>query len=254
MNALPGSHDPPSCLAFDLEVTTDGQRIHRIGAVRADTGERLTLAGRGVRTCLARLDALAEDASFVLCHNIIAFDLPILAAAKPDLGLLRLPVVDTLRLSPLAFPANPYHRLVKYHQDDALRSGPRNSPEHDSGLALELFQDQREAPGKMPSDFLAAWHRLCTTCAGRRDRALDDLFARIRQAARATSEGSIAAVASRLDGAACIAARREILEPVDDHGWELACALAWLHVAGGNSVVPPWVAISFRKRRTSSSA
>ena len=242
---MPCSHDPPSCLAFDLEVTTNDRRIHRIGAVRADTGERFTLAGREARTWLARLDALAEGASFVLGHNIIAFDLPILAAAKPDLDLLLLPVVDTLRLNPLAFPANPYHRLVKHYRDGALRSEQRNNPEHDSELALELFQDQREALSKMPSDLLAAWHRLCTTCVEERDRALDGIFARIRQAARPTSEGAVEAIASRLDGTACIVAGREILETVEDHGWELAYALAWLHVAGGNSVVPPWVRHQF---------
>jgi ATP-dependent DNA helicase RecQ len=53
---------------------------------------------------LEKLDALAEGASFLLGHNLIAFDLPHLAAAKPDLRLLQLPVVDTLRLNPLAFP------------------------------------------------------------------------------------------------------------------------------------------------------
>ena len=57
---------------------------------------------------LARLDAYAEGASCVLGHNLIAFDLPHLQAANPNLRLLRLPPIDTLRLSPLAFPRNPY--------------------------------------------------------------------------------------------------------------------------------------------------
>ena len=29
------------------------------------------------------------------------------------------------------------------------------------------------------------------------------------------------------------------------HGWPLAYALAWLSVAGGNSVMPPWVRHQF---------
>ncbi|MEQ8990771.1 MAG: hypothetical protein RLO46_02975, partial [Pseudomonadales bacterium] len=37
---------------------------------------------------------------------------PHLAAADPALELLKLPDVDTLRLSPLAFPRNPYHHLA----------------------------------------------------------------------------------------------------------------------------------------------
>ena len=49
---------------------------------------------------------------FLLGHNLIDFDLPHLRAANPDLRLLQLPAVDTLRLNPLAFPRNPYHYLV----------------------------------------------------------------------------------------------------------------------------------------------
>ena len=98
----------PRCLSIDLEVSRNGV-IHALGAVRADTDESLTHAGGGLTAALYRLDALADGASFILGHNLIAFDLPHLTAAKPDLRLLKLPVVDTLRLSPLAFPRNPYH-------------------------------------------------------------------------------------------------------------------------------------------------
>ena len=105
----------PLCISLDLEVSRDGGRIHAIGAVRADTGHRLVHSGGGLAAALVKLDDLAAGASFVLGHNLIAFDLPHLAAAKPDLRLLKLPAVDTLRLSPLAFPSNPYHHLVKHY-------------------------------------------------------------------------------------------------------------------------------------------
>jgi len=49
-------------------------------------------------------------ADCLLGHNIVAHDLPVLAQHERDLALLRLPVVDTLQLSPRAFPQNPYHR------------------------------------------------------------------------------------------------------------------------------------------------
>ena len=67
-----------------------------------------------------------------------------MAAANPDFRLLKLPAVDTLRLSPLAFPRNPYHHLVKHYQDGRLRRGRINDPELDARLALEVFNDQRE--------------------------------------------------------------------------------------------------------------
>ena len=97
----------PRCLSVDLEVGREDGRIHAIGAVRADTGQRLLHSGGGLAAALARLDELADGADFVLGHNLIAFDLPYLRAEKRGLRLLKLPPVDTLRLSPLAFPAIP---------------------------------------------------------------------------------------------------------------------------------------------------
>ena len=113
------------CVSLDIEVGRD-DRIHALGAVRADTGRSLTHSGGGLASALERLDDFAEGASFLLGHNLIAFDLPHLAAAKPALRLLRLPAVDTLRLSPLAFPRNPYHSLVKHYQDGGLKRGRVN--------------------------------------------------------------------------------------------------------------------------------
>ena len=102
---------------------------------------------------------------FLLGHNLIAFDLPHLTAAKSDLRLLRLPAVDTLKLNPLAFPRNPYHHLVKHYQDPQLKQGRLNDPELDARLALDLFRDQwraLEAVGRDNPELLLAWHWLAT--------------------------------------------------------------------------------------------
>ena len=87
-----------------------------------------------------------DGVSFLLGHNLIDFDLPHLAAALPGLRLLKLPAVDTLRLSPLAFPRNPYHRLVKHYQDGGLKRGRVNDPELDSRMALEVFRRRAGSP------------------------------------------------------------------------------------------------------------
>ncbi len=55
----------------------------------------------------------SPGASFVLGHNVIDHDLPILRQQAPQLALHQLTVIDTLRLSPLAFSQNPYRRLVR---------------------------------------------------------------------------------------------------------------------------------------------
>lgn len=235
----------PRCLALDLEIGGHDGRIHAIGAVRADTDERLLLSGARLEDALLKLDAIADGASFVLGHNLITFDLPHLAAVKPNLALLALPSIDTLRLSPLAFPRHPYHHLVKHYQEGGLRRGRVNDPELDARLALDVFSDQRKALKQTEPDLIAAWHWLCTPEPEGADRALDELFGEIRQSSRPSEEEAQAAISRRLEDTACATHSREIMAKPRKLGWPLAYALAWLSVAGGNSVMPPWVRHQF---------
>ena len=233
----------PRCLSLDLEVGRKDVRIQAFGAVRSDTGQ--SDHGGGSVSELVRLDALADGASFLLGHNLIAFDLPHLRAAKPDLALLKLPVIDTLRLSPLAFPRNPYHRLVKHYQDGGLVRGRINDPALDAGLALEVFGEQRDALAKADPDLLTGWHWLTTPEPGGVDRALDDFFTTLRRAPRPAEAEVHAAIHRLLDGQACATYSREAVSEAARAGWALAYALAWLSVAGGDSVMPPWVRHQF---------
>ena len=216
-------------------------------------------------SALAQLDAYAEGATYVLGHNLIAFDLPHLRAANPSLRLLRMPSIDTLRLNPLAFPRNPYHHLVKHYQDGQLKRGRVNDPALDAQLALQLLADQRDALRKEAPDLLAAWHWLTTADAawwprrpGQRaqkhasmDRAaqaqagFDAFFSTLRQAPRPADAEAREAIRQRLAEAACRKQAEKVLDQSAHHGWALAYALAWLSVAGGNSVMPPWVRHEF---------
>ena len=116
---------------------------------------------------------------------------------------MTLPSVDTLRLSPLAFPRNPYHRLVKHYRDGGLKRGQLNDPELDARLALDVFVDQMDALKQAPPDLLAAWHRLCTPEPQGADRALDGLFEELRGAARPSGGEARNAVIARLQDNAC---------------------------------------------------
>ena len=236
----------PCFLSLDLEVSKRDDRIHALAAIRTDRDQSLvfgdlhagTLAG-----ALIHLDDFADGANFLLGHNLIDFDLPHLRAANRDLRLLRLPAVDTLRLNPLAFPRNPYHYLVKHYQDGQLKRGRLNDPELDAGLTLKVFDSQQTALRDAPLELLAAWHWL----TGKEPDGVGfaAVFEAIRYAPRPTEVAAHAAISERLAGNACQNSMGDMLAKAAQDGWPLAYALAWLSVAGGNSVMPPWVRHQF---------
>ena len=235
----------PRCISLDLEVGKTDGRIHAFSAIRADTNQVIRSGGRNLKNALSKLDEFSDGASFVLGHNLIEFDLPHLRAVKPDLRLLNLPVVDTLRLNPLAFPANPYHHLVKHYQDGQLRRGRKNDPELDARLALNVFRDQRKMLREANLDLLLAWHWLTTPKPEGADRTIDYFFAELRGSSRPSFVEACSAINRQLDGLTCNTNRNAIMADTSESGWPLAYVLAWLSVSGGNSVIPPWVRHQF---------
>lgn len=235
-----------SLVSIDLEVGRDSRHIHQLAGVRSNGGGTLTLPPGTLPGALDALDRLADGAAFVLGHNLIAFDLPQLRAAQPNLRLLDKPAIDTLRLNPLAFPKNPYHHLVKHYQDGALLGNRRSNPLLDAELALQVFDDQYASMKTMQvttPDLLVAWHWLTTQDHG--SGGLDHFFTEVRGVGRPNASQVEAAFTRLLDNKACSQASAKIIAEAGQSPWPLAYALAWLSVAGGNSVVPPWVRHNF---------
>ena len=232
------------CLSLDLEIGRRDQRIRALAGVRPDTGQCLILqpTRHDLAKALARLDDLAAGADFVLGHNLIAFDLPHLQVASPRLRLLRLPAVDTLRLNPLAFPRNPYHRLVKDYQDGQLKRGRLNDPELDARLTLKVFGNQLRAFRAAPADLLTAWHWSTTVQGG---AGFDSVFESLRGSPRPSDAEAYHAIRTRLAGTTCQIHARKVMANAAHDGWAIAYALAWLSVSGGSSVMPPWVRHQF---------
>ena len=236
----------PQCLSIDLEVRLKNNLIHQAAALRGDSGEQLTYPPGTLNQALEKMDELAASAAFLLGHNLIAFDLPQLRAVQPNLQLLDKPVIDTLRLNPLAFPKNPYHHLVKHYQDGQLLISRKNDPLLDAELALQVFCDQEDSLTQMQErnpDLLLAWHWLTT-----RDQSVSGLnrfFMIVRRKGVPHDDVAQAAIAHLLANQACATAAREIIAHAAETAWPLAYALAWLSVAGGNSVMPPWVRYQF---------
>ncbi len=174
-------------VSIDLEVGRDDSRIHSFAAVRCENGESFTFSGGNLQSALKGLDQIVEGAEYLLGHNLIEFDAIHLAAADPDLRLLKLPRVDTLRLNPLCFPRNPYHHLVKHYQDAGLKRAQLNDPKLDAELTLDLLTDQYQALRELHEsdpNLSLALHWLTTV--EKDSIGTESLFTEVRQSSRPT--------------------------------------------------------------------
>ena len=197
------------CLCLDIETARQDRMVLReIGAYRPDLDARLKLKG-SASDLATKLDAITAGAAFVLGHNVVAFDQPALAALHPGLALHRLPLIDTLELSPVAFPQNPYHRLVK---DYKLCTTTRNDPVRDAELAYALFLDQSEALRLRVTDHpdeALCLHFLLATEDG---KGVANLFASLRRALRPSLADARAAWERMTRSKVCITGQRQVVD------------------------------------------
>jgi ATP-dependent DNA helicase RecQ len=230
-------------LSVDVE-THPGEhnRIFRLAAVRSDRDDTLDLVvSASTRdSVVRRLNAFAAGADCLVGHNLRRHDLPALAAQLPGLDWLDLPVVDTLELSPLAFPRNPYHRLVKGYK---IVSDSRNDPVGDARLALDLLAEELHEFRRLREadpHWLGLLHFLLAS-----EPALDRLLTELRATAAPSLADAQTALRDRFARLSCDTRldrlAREDLPDDPPLRWPIALTFAWLRVAGGNSVLPPWV-------------
>ena len=231
-------------LLLDIETTRTG-RIRHVGAIFNDTVfEKKTYAH--TKATLEQLDDLAAGADFILGHNLLGHDFPILQATAPYLKILKKPVIDTLYLSPLAFPQNPYHRLVKNYK---LVRSSINDPVADARLAASVFFDQMESfeTVRVKDSLMLDFFRFCfnnTVFNGFSGEGLSAVFRNFITKAMQSHEEAVACFTAKTAGIVC---KQAIVETIPDFLKDkirrpaAAYCLAWLQVAGSNSVLPPWV-------------
>jgi ATP-dependent DNA helicase RecQ len=235
-------------LLVDLETTKSG-KIRHIGAVFNNHVVETT-SEASIKHILSQLEDLASAAEFVLGHNLLGHDFPVLQSTYPKLAVLRKPVIDTLYLSPLAFPQNPYHRLVK---DYKLVRSSVNNPVADARLATSVFRDQWESffEAKARVAHLIDFYRFCfegSLFNGFSGEGLAAVFAAVGAKGFVSSEAALGFFAEKAAGIVCKHAILETAFPLLEDGVRrpaLAYCLAWLQVAGANSVLPPWVRYRF---------
>ena len=229
-------------LLLDLEVSQHGH-ILKLGAV-CDEASLARARGYSLTSALNDLAALGANARFVLGHNLVRHDLPVLREAAPGHPLLKLPIIDTLVLSPICFPENPYHRLVK---DYKLVRESINDPVADARQSAALFADEfRALDGlrqKDPRLFEVLHFLLCTPDpeVEQLSRGMTMLFAALG-GARLPKERALAVGRELIPQWGCASVPvDESLIQTQARRLALAYTITWLRVAGSSSVLPPWV-------------
>ncbi len=118
---------------IDTEVDVTNGKICDIGGISYQgTNEIAAFHSSSLeelRTCIGQND-------YICGHNIIHHDIPCIEKALGQ-SLQEVQAIDTLFLSPLLFPKEPYHRLVK---DDKLQIDDRNNPLTDAKKARDFIE------------------------------------------------------------------------------------------------------------------
>lgn len=130
-----------SIVFIDTEIDAKSKRILDFGGIN-ESGEQFHSSSQ------SDFIKFINKKSFISGHNIIKHDLPYIEKSS-EVDLSGINIIDTLYLSPLLFPAKPYHALLK---DDKLQTDELNNPLNDAIKAKDLFFDEVSAFREINND------------------------------------------------------------------------------------------------------
>ncbi len=217
------------CLSINLEVDPKTAKVFAFAAVRNDEQPALKSKSSTLEKNLDRLEKAIAGVLHPIGHNFLHHDMEHLIAARPRLTQIMQAPIDTLWLNPLAFPRNPYHHLVKHHQDGRLAAGHINDPELDARLVFKVLANQLDAFQNLAEsepDALVAYHFLTTRT--KQSEGFDAVFKYLRKANCPPHDETVAAIRRMLDGRACGERVEQTLGRLSDprNGWPMAYALS----------------------------
>lgn len=211
-----------SIVFIDTEIEPKSQRILDIGAIKS---------GGNIfhKTSLVELALFLNGVQFVAGHNIFNHDLKYIENVLHSINLNSANVIDTLYLSPLLFPANPYHALLK---DDKLQTDELNNPVNDSVKAKDLFFDEVSAFAKLDDGLKKIIYSLLGEVkefkAFFRFIGFNTLCSNLEETIRTTFHGDICEYAN-------------LSKFIGEYPVELAYSLSLINTHSRYSITPPWV-------------
>ena len=216
-------------LFLDVELSRSGA-LFGVAALGADGEEAVAERAADVPGVLRTI--AGWNADLLVGHNLHRHDRPWLARYAPGHPALGLPWVDTLVLSPLAFPERPYHRLIKEHR---LVRESRPAPLADCRATREVFADEVRALARLPAallDFIRA------TLGDARVDGANGGYRAVLGGPTPTLESALPPLLALLVEQACARALATIT--ADPAGaLALAYVAAWMRVPPG-STLPAW--------------
>ncbi len=207
---------------IDTEITPRSGKIQDIGCVKSD-------GSSFHKRSLDEFGQFLRGSEFLVGHNIIYHDLKYLRKANPRASTFRIPAIDTLYLSPLLFPENPYHALVK---DDKLQSDEANNPLNDAIKARNLFFDEVNAFQKLEERLQRI---LCALLKDQWEFGAFFQYLDYWPASADTAE----LIQQHFKDKIC--AHTDLRLMIEERPVELAYSLTLINANDRNSITPPWV-------------
>lgn len=209
---------------FDIETDQKGKTLNDIGCVLPNGS---TFHKNNAR----EFAKFIEQADFICGHNILKHDLPFLQKhfGIANWGMNK--AIDTLLLSPLLFPKQPYHHLLK---DDKLQTEEKNNPVNDSQKARNLFDDEVAAFQKLDEELKEILYTLLHQANG-----FNNFFKYVQFAPAVNENRTIELIKKRFASKICD--KSDVASFVQTSPVPFAYALALLNCNDRNSITPPWV-------------
>lgn len=209
---------------FDIEVNPQSNKLLDIGCILEDESSFH-------KNHPAEFEKFISNSDFICGHNILLHDLTYLQKlyVNSKWGLDR--AIDTLLLSPLLFPKQPYHRLLK---DDKLQTEELNNPVNDSKKARNLFFDEVAAFQSLGDEFQAILYMLLSDHKG-----FDNFFKYLSYSTPLPKDSLHLILKVRFHGKICTEC--DLKSYIESSPVSLAYALALINCNDRYSITPPWV-------------